>query len=51
MSNEEAFGQIERMQYARNLRIEGYRTVLCYGAAFLGKECLIRQAKEKLIKD
>ncbi len=43
---QEALDQIERMQYARNLRIEGYRTVLCYGAAFLGKDCLIRLAKE-----
>ncbi len=40
----EALDQIERMQYAKNLRIEGYRTVLCYGAAFLGKDCLIRLA-------
>ncbi|MCC8029678.1 MAG: ATP-binding protein [Lachnospiraceae bacterium] len=41
----EALDQIERMQYARNLRIEGYRTILCYGAAFLGKDCLIRRAE------
>ncbi|MCC8152640.1 MAG: ATP-binding protein [Lachnospiraceae bacterium] len=40
----EALDQIERMQYAKNLQIEGYRTVLCYGAAFLGKDCLIRLA-------
>ncbi|MCD8014736.1 MAG: ATP-binding protein [Lachnospiraceae bacterium] len=44
---QEALDQIERMQYARNLRIEGYRTILCYGAAFLGKDCLIRRASEK----
>ncbi|MCD8347262.1 MAG: PD-(D/E)XK nuclease domain-containing protein [Lachnospiraceae bacterium] len=44
---QEALDQIERMQYARNLRIEGFRTVLCYGVAFLGKNCLIRLAKEK----
>ncbi|MCD7955910.1 MAG: ATP-binding protein [Lachnospiraceae bacterium] len=44
---QEALDQIERMQYAKNLRIEGYRTVLCYGAAFLGKDCLIRRAEEK----
>ncbi|MCC8047388.1 MAG: PD-(D/E)XK nuclease domain-containing protein [Clostridiales bacterium] len=44
---QEALDQIERMQYAKNLRIEGFRTILCYGAAFLGKDCLIRLAKEK----
>ncbi|MCD7766282.1 MAG: ATP-binding protein [Lachnospiraceae bacterium] len=44
---QEALDQIERMQYARTLRVEGYRTVLCYGAAFLGKDCLIRLAREK----
>lgn len=43
----EALDQIERMQYARNLRIEGFRTILCYGAAFLGKDCLIRKAEEQ----
>ncbi|MCD8105716.1 MAG: ATP-binding protein [Lachnospiraceae bacterium] len=44
---QEALDQIERMQYAGNLRMEGFRTVLCYGAAFLGKDCLIRRAVEK----
>ncbi|MCD8395964.1 MAG: hypothetical protein LUD12_02030 [Lachnospiraceae bacterium] len=44
---QEALDQIERMQYARNLWIEGFRTVLCYGAAFLGKDCLIRLTGEK----
>ncbi|MCD8131884.1 MAG: ATP-binding protein [Lachnospiraceae bacterium] len=44
---QEALDQIERMQYSRNLRMEGFRTVLCYGAAFLGKDCLIRHAVEK----
>ena len=24
--------------------IKGYRTIICYGAAFIGKECLIRRA-------
>ncbi len=38
----EALGQIERRQYDKTLKIEGFRTVLCYGAAFLGKDCLIR---------
>lgn len=40
----EALEQIEEKQYVRNLQIEGYQTILCYGAAFLGKECLIRFA-------
>ncbi|MCD8337802.1 MAG: ATP-binding protein [Lachnospiraceae bacterium] len=44
---QEALDQIERMQYARTLRVEGFRRVLCYGAAFLGKDCLIRLAGEK----
>ncbi|MCD8020182.1 MAG: ATP-binding protein [Clostridiales bacterium] len=44
---QEALDQIERMQYARNLRMEGFRTVICYGAAFLGKDCLIRRSVEK----
>ena len=38
----EALGQIREKQYARQLRIEGYKTILCYGAAFLGKECVIK---------
>ena len=42
---QEALDQIKKMQYAKNLQIEGYRTILCYGAAFLGKDCLIRKAE------
>ncbi|MCC8103096.1 MAG: ATP-binding protein [Clostridiales bacterium] len=41
---QEALDQIQKEQYTRNLQIEGYRTILCYGAAFLGKDCLIRRA-------
>lgn len=41
---DEAIRQIGEKQYIRNLQLEGYRTVLCYGAAFLGKQCLIKQA-------
>lgn len=41
----EALEQIEKKQYVRNLRIEGYRTILCYGVAFWGKECLIKSAE------
>lgn len=33
--------QIRKMQYAKQL-LKGYRKVLCFGAAFFGKECLIR---------
>ncbi|MCD8119630.1 MAG: ATP-binding protein [Lachnospiraceae bacterium] len=42
---EEALDQIVKKQYAKNLQLEGYRTVLCYGAAFKGKDCLIRKAE------
>ena len=40
----EAIRQIEKKQYMKNLLLEGYTTVLCYGAAFKGKRCLIRLA-------
>lgn len=39
-----ALEQIEREQYKKNLELEGYKKVLCYGAAFLGKTCLIKMA-------
>ena len=35
-----ALAQIHREQYARDL-LKGYQQVLCYGAAFFGKSCLI----------
>lgn len=35
-----ALAQIHREQYARNL-LKGYQQVLCYGAAFFEKSCLI----------
>lgn len=37
-----ALEQIEKEQYKKNLELEGYKTVLCYGAAFRGKTCLIK---------
>lgn len=40
----EALQQIEKKQYKKNLELEGYKTVLCYGAAFRGKTCLIKMA-------
>ncbi|MDY3918198.1 MAG: AAA family ATPase [Candidatus Limivivens sp.] len=40
----DALNQIKEKQYMKNLQIEGYTTVLCYGAAFFGKTCLIRLA-------
>ena len=43
----EALRQIEEKQYTRQLQKEGYRTILCYGAAFSGKECLIRLAENQ----
>ena len=41
----EALDQIERKQYVKNLYLEGFTTVLCYGAAFLGKNCLVKLKK------
>lgn len=38
----DALQQIEREQYKKNLELEGYKSVLCYGAAFRGKTCLIK---------
>ncbi|EET59515.1 hypothetical protein BRYFOR_08607 [Marvinbryantia formatexigens DSM 14469] len=40
----DALEQIEKEQYKKNLELEGYKTVLCYGAAFRGKTCLIKVA-------
>lgn len=37
----EALEQIERRQYAREI-LKGYERVLCYGAAFFEKQCLIK---------
>ena len=39
---EAALKQIEDKKYGKNLRLEGYTTILCYGAAFHGKTCLIK---------
>lgn len=39
---EEALKQIKENQYTKQLQLEGYKTILCYGAAFQGKECLIQ---------
>ncbi len=41
----DALQQIEKEQYKKNLELEGYKTVLCYGAAFRGKTCLIKLAE------
>lgn len=40
----DALQQIEAKQYKKNLELEGYKSVLCYGAAFRGKTCLIKTA-------
>lgn len=37
-----ALEQIRQKQYAKSF-LKGYRTVLCYGAAFFEKECLIKK--------
>lgn len=44
---EAALKQIEAKQYTKNLLLEGYKTILCYGAAFFGKTCLIKLAGKK----
>lgn len=41
----DALEQIEREQYKKNLELEGYTSVRCYGAAFLRKTCLIKLAE------
>lgn len=38
----EALQQIDLKQYAKKF-LKGYKTVLCYGAAFYDKDCLIRK--------
>lgn len=38
----DALRQMEESQYVKNLQLEGYTNVICYGAAFLGKTCLIK---------
>ena len=43
-SCDDALKQIKEKQYMKNLLDEGYKTVLCYGAAFRGKLCLIKLA-------
>lgn len=46
-----ALEQIEKKQYKRNLQLEGYTAILCYGAAFLGKTYLIRLAEEEIYRN
>ena len=43
----EALNQITQKQYAKSLRLEGFTTILCYGVAFRGKNCLIRLGSDK----
>ena len=45
---EEALQQIKKKQYMKNLLDEGYQTVLCYGAAFRGKLCMIKLADKSV---
>lgn len=44
---DEALSQIEKQQYAEDLRRRGFETVYCYGAAFWGKKCLIRFMRDE----
>ena len=39
---EDALLQIEQRGYARELQDDGYATVIKYGIAFLGKDCLVK---------
>ena len=39
---QEAIEQISRKGYVRT-DLKGYRTILCYGAAFFEKDCLVRK--------
>lgn len=39
-----ALKQIEENEYAKNLQLEGFTDVVCYGAAFIEKKCLIKMA-------
>ncbi len=41
----EAIEQISRRNYART-ELKGYRTILCYGAAFFEKDCLVAVARD-----
>lgn len=41
-----ALDQMERMQYAGGI-LKGFETVLCYGAAFFEKKCLIKLAEKQ----
>ena len=38
---DEAMEQIESRKYAQELHDDGYGTVIHYGIAFFGKDCLI----------
>ena len=42
---QEALEQIAHKQYAKNLELEGFKTILSYGAAFSGKACRIKRAR------
>lgn len=46
----DALEQMKEKQYMRNLRMEGYTTVLGYGAVFQGKMCLIKLADDSRIR-
>lgn len=43
---EEALEQIRERQYTRRFQSEGYESILCYGTAFQGKNCLVKSAAD-----
>ncbi len=44
---QKALKQIEERQYAEGIQ-KGYRTILCYGAAFFEKSCVIKKLEEHI---
>ena len=43
---EEALQQIETMQYAKKIQMQGYREVIRYGICFWKKDCMVKISNE-----
>lgn len=43
---EEALQQIEIMQYAKKIQMQGYREVIRYGICFWKKDCMVKRSNE-----
>ncbi len=48
---EEALRQIEEQKYEEGLRREGYQDILKYGVAFYRKECMVKAAQQKPLRE